>query len=112
MILLVILAAIGLLSLGWVLFGWMLPSGKGCALVCYGDPDVGILSRYKWLLGMGLFRCPLIVVGEKTEILDERIEICAGEQLLFRLETERNRFHGTGIGDTSGRDQRRGLSEL
>ena len=112
MILLVVLAAMGLLSLGWVLLGWLLPSGKGCALVCFGEPDVGILSRCKWLWGMGFFRCPLIVVGEKPEIPDERIEICAGEQLLSRLETERNRFHGTGIGDSAGCDQRCGLSEL
>lgn len=112
MILLLTLAAIGLLSLGWVLFGWLLPSGKGCALVCFGAPDVGIVSRYKWLRGMGLLHCPLIAVVDKPELLDEQTEICAGEQLLSRLETERNRVHGTGIGDSSGRDQCHHISEL
>ena len=112
MILLAILAAFGLMSLGWVLFGWLLPSGKGCALVCYGEPDVGILSRYLWLWGMGFFRCPLIAVGEDLLCSHSAMEICAGEDLVNRLEMERERFHGTGNGDSSGHHQRRGISEL
>ena len=104
------LAAFGLLSVIWACLGWLLPSGKGCVLVCLGEPDVGIVSRWKWLRGLGLLRCPLVAVNADAEY--EEIEICAGEELLARLEMERNQFHGTGNGDPSGRDQRRGISEL
>ena len=102
-------AAFGLLSAIWAVLGWLLPSGKGCALVCYGMPDIGIVSRWKWLHGLGLLRCPLIAVTEEN---CEETENCAGEDLLTRLEMERNRVHGTGNGDPSGRHQRRGISEL
>ena len=103
------LAAFGLLSAGWACLGWLLPSGQGCALVCYGMADEGILSRWKWLQSLGLLRCPLICV---TDEQCHEIENCAGEELLFRLEMERNRFHGTGNGDPAGRHQRRDISEL
>ena len=104
------LAAFGLLSALWAALGWLLPSGKGCALVCRGEPDPGIVSRWKWLRGLGLLRCPLIAVD--AEQTNGEIEICAGEDLLARLEMERNQFHGTGNGDPAGRHQRRGISEL
>ena len=103
------LAAFGLLSTLWAILGWLLPSGRGCVLVCYGMPDIGIVSRWKWLQSLGLLRCPLIAVSEADTV---EIENCAGEHLLVRLEMERNRFHGTGNGDPSGRCQRRGISEL
>ena len=99
------MAAFGLLSILWACLGWLLPAGEGCVMVCYGKPDDGILSRYKWLKGMGFLRCPLWVITEETEI-------CTGEELLSWLEMERNRFAGTGNGDPSGRHQRRGISEL
>ena len=102
-------SAFGLLSALWAAFGWLLPSGRGCVLVCYGLPDIGIVSRWKWLQSLGLLRCPLIAV---TEERCEETENCAGEELLARLEMERNRVHGTGNGDSSGRYQRRGISEL
>ena len=108
-VLFVVLAAFGLLSILWAALGWLLPSGQGCAIVCVGAPDTGILSRWRWLQSIGLLRCPLIAVSEET--MDD-IEICAGEDLLSRLEMERNRFHGTGNGDPAGRHQRRGISEL
>lgn len=106
------LAAFGLLSMVWASLGWLLPSGRGCALVCFGKPDPGILSRYKWLRGLGLLSCPLLVVADDPGEPEDGIEICTGEELLSRLEMERNRFHGTGNGDPPGRDQRRGVSEL
>ena len=102
------LAAFGLLSMVWALLGWWLPAGKGCALVCLGAPDLGIVSRWKWLQSLGLLRCPLIAVTDEAA---EDIEICAGENLLARLEMERNQV-GTGNGNPSGRHQRRGISEL
>ena len=103
------LAAWGLLSGLWAILGWLLPSGQGCVMVCYGEPDIGIISRWKWLTGLGLLRCPLIAVAAGQT---EETEISTGEELLCRLEMERNRFHGTGNGDSSGRHQRRGISEL
>ena len=106
------LAAFGLLSALWVLVGWILPEGKGCAFVCFDIPDEGIVARYRWLRSIGLLHCPLLVVTQKERIFLEDAEICRGEQLLSRLEWERQRFHGAGDGDPTGRSQRRGVSEL
>lgn len=107
-----ILAAFGVLAMLWAIFGSMLPDCRGCALVCWDVPDEGIVSRYWWLTGVGLLRCPLIaVVSAETPVL-EPAERCTGEALLARLEWERRKSDGTGIGDHSGRHQRRGISEL
>ena len=105
------LAAWGVLCALWAALGWLLPDGKGCALVCVGRPDIGILSRWKWLRGLGLLRCPLIAVTEDL-LEDSETEQCSREDLLARLEMERNRFNGTGNGNHPGRHQRRGISEL
>ena len=111
--LLATLAAFGLFSVLSVILGWLLPAGKGCALVCIGQPDIGVLSRWKWLQGMGLLKCPLIAVTE-TEALyvDSEIEQISREDLLARLETERDRFDRTGNGDPPGHHRCRGISEL
>lgn len=106
------LAAFGLLSVLWALLGWLLPGGKGCALVCYGLPDEEILTRFRWLRSTGLLNCPLLVVAQDPGSFREETEICSGEELLSRLEWERNRFNGTGNGDHPGCHQRRGVSEL
>ena len=106
------LCAFGLLSALWAVLGWLLPGGKGCALVCWGMPDEEILARAAWLRSLGLLECPLIVVTVKGEAVLPGTEICAGEELLSRLEWERKRFHGTGNGDHTGRGQCRGISEL
>ena len=106
------LSAFGVLSGIWAVLGWLLPAGRGCALVCYGPPDPGIVSRYLWLRGVGLLYCPMLVVEDQPPAEYEKIETCTGEDLLSRLEMERSRFHGTGNGDPSGRRQRRGISEL
>ena len=105
-------AAFGALSMLWALLGWLLPSGRGCALVCWGEPDVGIVSRYRWLTGVGLLRCPLIAVVSSETASREPVEVCSGEDLLARLEWERRQSDGTGIGDSPGCHQRRGVSEL
>lgn len=104
------LAAIGLLSVLWALCGWLLPGGHGCVLVCYGTPDEGICSRYRWLRGTGLLNCPLVAVDAVQMPPGEDLEQCAGEHLVDRLKQERN--HGTGTGNFTGCDQRRGISEL
>lgn len=104
------LAAYGLLSALWALFGWLLPGLGGCALVRMGTPEEGVCRRYRWLRGLGLVNCPFLVVGADTAAEDT--EVCGREQLLDRLEWEAERFGGTGTGDSSGRGQRRGISEL
>ena len=106
------LGAFGCLSLFWALLGWLLPAGQGCALVCYGEPDEGILSRYLWLRGTGLLRCPLLAVVPPEADASAETENCTREALLARLEWERNRADGTGNGDPPGCDRRRGVSEL
>lgn len=106
------LAAFGALSMLWTLLGWLLPGAKGCVLVCWGVPDEGILSRFWWLRGTGLLTCPLLAVVPEGTDVPEPAQICTGAELFARLEWERNQFHGTGTGDSSGRHQRRGISEL
>ena len=103
------LAAFGAFSALWAAFGWLLPGLRGCAVVCWGRPEAEILIGYKWLRGLGLLRCPLLIVAEDG---GEDTEICSREELLSRLEWERNRFDGTGNGDHSGNHQRGGIPEL
>ena len=106
------LAAFGALCVLWACLGWLLPGGKGCALVCWGEPDEEIFARYKWLKEAGWLNIPLLMVAEASETAYPEVEICSGKDLLSRLEWERNRYHGTGNGDSSGRGQRRDFSEL
>ena len=106
------LAAFGALSAVWAALGWLLPGAGGCALVCVGLPDEGTRSRYRWLYAVGLLRCPLIAVAEETAAPGTETEICSREDLLVRLEWEKERFHGTGIGDSAGRGECGGVSEL
>ena len=106
------LAAFGCFCAVWAAFGWLLPGLEGCVLVCMGTPKREILARSKWLRGMGLLNIPLLVVADAgTEAVPET-EICSREELIHRLEWERNRFHGTGNGDHTGHHQCRGISEL
>ena len=108
------LAAFGLLSVLWAALGWLLPSGRGCVLVCVDEPDEGILSRYRWLRDMGLLQCPFLIVSDK-EYYYQHIcgsEWISPEDLLPRLEEERYASDGTGNGDSSGCCGRRGISEL
>lgn len=106
------LAAFGALCALWALLGWLLPGGKGCAVVCWGVPDEGIRSRYKWLAGAGLLNCPLLAVVPEGTDAGDPAESCTGEQLLSRLEWERKRSDGSGNGNHTGRHKRRGISEL
>lgn len=111
-ILLGTLAAFGAFCLLWALAGWLLPGLRGFALVCMELPEPEYLSRVRWLRGLGLMDCPLIVVTEQAQREQTDMEICSRAELLRRLEWERNRFDGTGNGDHTGRHQRRGISEL
>ena len=110
---LVLFAAIGIMSVLWALLGWLLPSGQGMVVVCLEPPDPGVLSRYRWLRGLGLLRCPLVAVtGGGTPGVPADVEICSREELPDRLEREKKRTYGTGTGNSAGRGQRRDLSEL
>ena len=105
------LAAFGALCAVWTVLGWLLPGLKGCALVCVGTPEEEILARYRFLQGIGLLDCPMLVVTDTEEERTD-IEICGGKDLLSRLELERVKIDGTGNGDPPGRHQRSGVSEL
>ena len=108
-----VLSAIGVLSIFWAALGWLLPGGQGCALVCPEEPDPGILSRYCWLRDVGFLRCPLLVLSDrKYDYRISGLEMISPEELPSRLQEERNRSNGTGNGDSSGRGERRGISEL
>ena len=112
-VILAFFAGFGLLSFLWAALGWLLPGADGAVLVCVGSPDVGLVSRYRWLRSLGFFRCPLLSVTlDADPLLPPGIEICSRETLILRLEQEWNLHHGTGNGDSSGRYQRRGISEL
>lgn len=108
------LAAFGLLGILWASLGWLLPAGKGCALVCAEDADEGILSRYLWLRELGLLRCPLIIMSESESLYQKipGVERVSPGALISRLKEERYGNDGTGNGDSSGRSERRGVSEL
>ena len=105
------LAAFGAFCALWATFGWLLPGLKGCAVVCWGLPEEQTLAAFRWLKGMGLLSCPLLIVAEAGQVGTD-VEICAGETLLSRLEMERKRFDGTGNGDHSGNHQCGGVPEL
>lgn len=106
------LAAFGLLSLLWVLLGWLLPGGQGCAVVYFGEPEAERFAVFIWLKSLGILKCPLIAVAQEQCCPFDEVEICSREALIPRLTEERKRFDGTGDGDHTGRDQRRGISEL
>lgn len=106
------LAAFGALSVLWALLGWLLPGERGCAVVFFGEPEAEIFTKIKWLKSFGLLRCPVLIVTDGDCPGLPGTENCNGEELLPRLEEERNRFYGTGTGDPAGRGQRRGISEL
>ena len=114
MIFLGAMAAFGAMSLLWAMLGWLLPGGRGAALVCVGVPDEGLLCRVKWLRSLGLLNLPLLMLAENPGPGADRedMEYCTGEALLFRLERERMDGYGTGNGDPAGHRGSGGLSEL
>lgn len=64
-IVLVVLAGFGALSLLWAVFGGLLPSPRGMVLLlsCTDLTDAEMaVHRHRWLTGMGVLRCPLVVI--------------------------------------------------
>jgi hypothetical protein len=106
-IILSVLAAFGVLCVIWALFGFLLPGQRGAVLVCLcrpGNKEEVIIRHYGWLRDLGLSKAPLLLVDgglteeERARLLQCRqgVEICSPEELIFRLEQERNRLDGTG----------------
>ena len=107
------LAAIGLMSVVWVFLGALLPGGRGGAFVCLDPPEEGLLARYRWLRDVGLVNGPILIVSEEDlPVFGRGIEVCRREELIARLERERVEEDAAGNGDSPGRSQRRGISEL
>lgn len=115
------LAAFGALCALWCLFGWLLPAGRGGVLVYRGESEADarfFARRYLWLRGMGLLDCPLVLAAREPEEPERRylesrgIELCSPAELSARLGIGAEEIDGTGNGDSPGRHQRRGVSEL
>jgi len=97
------LSAFGFLCALWAAAGWLLPGGRSGVAVCFCKPGLKQLStlhRWYWLRGIGLVRCPILLVDcglSETEMMQLRrlgqgIEICSPEALPERLELERSRL--------------------
>ena len=100
LIVLAVLAAFGVLSVLWVLFGFLLPGQRGTAMVCLcrnGAEEEQVTRHYGWLRDLGFIRCPLLLIDcgmteeERARLLGHKqgVEICTLEELPSRLEQER-----------------------
>ena len=88
-VLLGFLAAFGLLSAMWAIFGFLLPGSRRCAVVLLCEPDAEwlLLQRLLWLRQLGLLRCQIFLSGrglteqQRRQILQYNdIEICDSAQ--------------------------------
>ena len=86
------LAAFGLLSVLWALFGWLLPvCRRGWLLYPGRSEDLSFVAVYLWLRSMGIVRCPLILAdlglsdAEKRRLTEKGIEIYSPSELPERL---------------------------
>lgn len=97
------LAAAGLLSVLWALFGWLLPGGQNGITVVICGPGAdgyGVWLRWRWLRWMGLAGGRMLLVGgglseQERERLGRKhfdIEFCTPEELPSRLELERDQL--------------------
>ncbi len=85
-------AAFGVFCVGWVLFGWLLPVCREGWILCPGRPGkLAFVQIYLWLRGMGMVRCPLVLLDlglgdwESKYLENQGIEICSPAQLAQRL---------------------------
>ncbi len=95
---LILLASVGLVSLGWCLLGWVLPDAP--LVVVFRCPQNhhpdGAISRYQWLRSLGLIRGKLVIIGQipapEQEIWKKKhpnVEFSTAEELPAALELER-----------------------
>lgn len=105
LIVLTVLGAFGLLCALWVVFGFLLPGGRGAAtvLLCRGEPgEEAVLQRYLWLYNTGLVRSPLLIVDCGLTLKDRKrlqkhpITLCTVQELNEKLEQERAHLGRTG----------------
>lgn len=97
-----VLAAWGLLCLGWFTAGALLCCRRRCVMVYLCRPGkAGMpLPCHRWLHAMGLLQGPLIVAGstlppeeqKKLTARREHIVFCSLAELPARLELERNKL--------------------
>lgn len=110
------LAAFGLLCAVWLVYGLCCGSSSGRILLLECG-DFGVIRRCLWLREMGLLRCPLAVWEPELSMAEEiwlehhGIEIWKPSRLGEVWETGAKE-HGAGAGDTPGRHQCGGVSEL
>lgn len=79
----VILAGIGVVSVAWGLFGWLL---SGCAkgwILCPGRQDaLAVAYVCLWLRSAGIVRCPVVVVdygldtAARSSLARQGAEVC------------------------------------
>lgn len=105
LIVLTVLGAFGLLCALWVMFGFLLPGGRGAAtvLLCRGEAgEEAVLLRYLWLYNTGLLRSPLLIVDcglspkDRKRLQRHPIILCTVQQLQEKLEQERTHLGRTG----------------
>lgn len=66
-VILVVLAAFGVLCALWAIFGFLLPGHRDSAVVCICKEDAqaeAAVHRHSWLYNAGFLRCPLILIDE------------------------------------------------
>ena len=84
------LAAFGLLSIGWCLFGWLLHPGGDSIVLLLGEEAA--LHRLVWLRSLGLLRCRFALLRqtpgpeEAHRLREQGIELWSREDVLSRRE--------------------------
>lgn len=88
MLILAVLAAFGVLSICWALFGWFLPACQDGWLLFPGKSgSCSFVGIYLWLRGAGILKCPLVLADfdlsepEKRFFQDQGIEVCSLSEL-------------------------------
>lgn len=75
-------AAVGLLSILWLIAGAFLPGAKvkTVTLFCPNGQEFALLRRYRWLRELGLVRCRLVLLESSLtpEIQAELTELFPG----------------------------------
>lgn len=110
------LAAIGLISVLWLIYGLCCGRPEGC-LVIVSRPGHGLLHRCLWLREMGLLRCRMAVVAHDLDAVDvwwlrqHGMEIWTSGELPEECVTGDKKY-GAGTGNSPGSHQRGGVSEL
>ena len=95
---LILLAAVGIVSLIWCVLGWILPDAA--MLVVFRCPQGyhpdGAICRYQWLRSLGLIHGKLVIIGQispqEQDIWKKKhpnVEFLTAEDLPAALELER-----------------------